>query len=365
VAVLPHSFLNTLLEADRLPEWVIRWGIRQQLSQKIKDETQATETQQQEHLSALLATLRQSPIAIETEAANQQHYELPPQFFQLCLGPWRKYSSGLWEPSTTTLGQAEEAMLRLYCQRANIQDGQRILDLGCGWGSVSLWLARHYPNATIVGLSNANGQRQFIQSQIEQLGLTNLTIKTGNIAHFTWDDFGFSQDTPRFDRIISVEMFEHMKNYELLLQKLSTWLAPKTPTGVGQLFVHIFTHKTLAYHYGNADGGCDPDDWMTRFFFLGGTMPSHNLLTHFQQHLTLAQQWVVDGRHYEKTANAWLTNMHTNRANIWPLLEQTYGPKQATKWWVYWKVFYMACAELWGYQHGQQWQVSHYRFENR
>jgi cyclopropane-fatty-acyl-phospholipid synthase len=238
--------------------------------------------------------------------------------------------------------------LTLYCKRAELQDGQTILDLGCGWGSLSLYLAKHYPNSKIIGLSNSKTQKQWIDDQAKQRGLNNLEIRTANIVEY---------DLPEkqgLDRIISIEMFEHMKNYEKLLEKLSTWLKPE-----GKLLVHIFTHKTFAYHFEDTDG----TDWLTRYFFAGGTMPSNHLLFYFQKHLKINQHWLVDGTHYEKTANAWLENQYKNRKQIFPLLENTYGKGQALKWWVYWKLFFMACAELWGYKKGSEWMVAHYLFE--
>jgi cyclopropane-fatty-acyl-phospholipid synthase len=236
-------------------------------------------------------------------------------------------------------------MLQLYAERADLHDGQTMLDLGCGWGSLSLWLAARYPNSQIVGLSNSQNQRQFIMAEARRRGLSNLTIQTGNIVTYTADW--------TFDRILSVEMMEHMKNYAQLFEKLYGWLKPD-----GKLFVHIFTHRYLPYHF--EDNG--PNDWMTRYFFTGGTMPSHDLFLYFQQHLHLEAHWAVNGQHYEKTANAWLTNMDAHRAEIRPILADTYGPQQVDKWWHYWRIFFMACAELWGYQQGNAWLVSHYRF---
>jgi cyclopropane-fatty-acyl-phospholipid synthase len=352
------NWLDTLLERGALPDPVVRWGIRRLLNAK-HTSLQAGHVEAAQHgLNAFIADLLASPIAIETDAANEQHYEVPAAFFDQVLGPRRKYSSGLWQPGCKSLAQAEEAMLALYAERAQLQDGQRMLDLGCGWGSLSLWLAEKYPNSQITGLSNSRSQRQHIMALAEQKGLTNLTIWTGNIVHFEPDMA--TQDFIPFDRIVSIEMMEHMKNYALLFDKLSRWLTPE-----GKLFVHIFTHRDMPYHF--EDQG--PHDWMTRYFFSGGTMPSHNLLLHFQSHLTLEAQWAVNGTHYEKTANAWLANMDANRASIWPLLEATYGQRDARRWWNYWRIFFMACAELWGFNDGigkgNAWLVSHYRFARK
>ena len=345
---ISQPWVYQLLEKDLLPDWLVRWGIRQLLSQKIKVETEASEETQQNRHQQFIDVLKTQPIAIETDQANTQHYEVPSEFYHLTLGPNLKYSSGYWTNETKNLKEAEENMIALYCQRAELKDGQTILDLGCGWGSLSLYLAKHYPNSKIIGLSNSKTQKQWIDDQAKLRGLNNLEIRTANIVEY---DLPEKQS---IDKIISIEMFEHMKNYELLLEKLSTWLKPD-----GKLLVHIFTHKTFAYHFEDTDG----TDWLTRYFFAGGTMPSNHLLFYFQKHLKINQHWLVNGTHYEKTANAWLENQYKNRQQIFPLLENTYGKGQALKWWVYWKLFFMACAELWGYKEGREWMVAHYLFE--
>lgn len=338
--------LYQLLETDLFPDWVLRRGIRGMLAQKAKEESAGGWEAMQRKVSDFIQELRQSPIAIETAAANTQHYEVPTEFFRLVLGPRLKYSCGYWKPETTSLQEGEEAMLQLTCDRADLRDGQTILELGCGWGSLSLWMAERYPNAKILGVSNSRTQKAWIDAQAEHRGLHNLEIATANMVHF---------DTDRtFDRVVSVEMFEHMKNYEALMAKIAHWLKP-----AGKLFVHIFTHHSFAYHYEDKDG----TDWLTRHFFLGGTMPSNHLLLYFQKHLLIENHWVVNGQHYEKTSNAWLENMYTHRKAIEGILAETYGKKEVRKWWVYWKLFFLACAELWGYRKGQDWFVSHYLFE--
>jgi len=338
--------LDSLLERDILPDTLLRFGIRRLLRQRLREERRDSAEAQLEALQSLVAQLRASPIAIETAAANEQHYEVPTRFFELCLGSRLKYSSGLWTDGIDTLDAAEEAMLALTCQRARIEDGQRILELGCGWGSLSLWMAERYPHARITGVSNSSTQRQHIESQCARRGIRNLTILTCDMNRFDIDE--------RFDRVISVEMFEHMKNYERLLGNIARWLSPG-----GLLFVHIFTHREYAYHF---EARSD-SDWMARYFFSGGIMPSDDLLLYFQDDLSLKSHWRVSGRHYQQTAEAWLRNMDRHDAEIRPLLSATYGERNATRWRVYWRVFYMACAELWGFRNGEEWLVSHYLFE--
>lgn len=344
--------LIQLAERGLFPDPLVRAGMRRLIGERLKsDEARDGEQRTQRH-SAWLDELRASPIAIQTQAANQQHYEVPSEFFRLHLGPRLKYSACLYPEGHETLGEAEEKMLALYAERAELRDGLRILDLGCGWGSLSLWLAERYPRAQIVGLSNSQGQREFIEARARERGLTNLRILTGNIVDF---DFP-AQDVPAgFDRVLSIEMFEHMRNYGLLLAKIARWL-----TADGKLFVHIFVHKLLSYPYEVRD----ETDWMTQYFFLGGLMPSENLLLNFQDDLKLERQWWVSGQHYEKTSNHWLAGMDAARARILPVFRQAYGD-EARVWFQRWRMFYMAVAEFFGYAAGNEWGVAHYRFVPR
>ncbi len=339
--------IDTLLAKNLLPDWTIRLGIRRLLGQRLAGAARAAGAQPREHLLAYVEDLRRRPIAENTRAANEQHYEVPTEFYQLCLGPRLKYSGCLYPTGAETLAQAEEAMLALYAERAQLADGQSILELGCGWGSLTLFMAERFPAARITAVSNSATQRQHIERAAAARGLSNVRV-------ITCDMNTFAAEAGAFDRVMSIEMFEHMKNYERLLANVSSWLKPD-----GKLFVHIFTHHKFAYHF-EPQG---PSDWMARYFFTGGQMPSHDLLAHFQENLRLAADWKVNGVHYQRTAEHWLDNMDRNQTRIMEIFAATYGPGAATKWWAYWRVFYMSCAELWGYRAGHEWLVSHYLFE--
>jgi cyclopropane-fatty-acyl-phospholipid synthase len=357
-AVPPESGLQLrLLEKDLIPDALIRVGIRRLLAERLREEDKGDPEAQQAHLMELVEQLRRSPIAVHTDAANAQHYEVPSEFYHLVLGRHLKYSccyydlGGIGDGATQggrSLDEAEAAMLDLTCRRARLADGERILELGCGWGSLTLYMAARFPNARITGVSNSRTQREWILARAAERGLGNVEIVTcdANVLEFPAGT--------HFDRAVSVEMFEHMRNYESLLGRIASWLAPG-----GTLFVHIFTHREYAYPFEVRD----ESDWMAKYFFTGGIMPSDDLLTYFQKDLKLDRHWQVDGRHYQRTAEDWLVNMDRNRERVLPLLAATYGAANATRWWVYWRVFFMACAELWGYRGGREWLVSHYLFE--
>lgn len=333
--------IDSLLEKNLLPDWLVRIGIRRLLAQRIRDEDERYD------VAAYVADLKTRPLAEQTAAANEQHYEVPTPFYQYCLGKRLKYSGCLYPTGKETLDEAEAAMLALYAERARLADGQDILELGCGWGSLALYNAEKFPNSRITAISNSRTQKEHIDTEARKRGIKNLRVITCDINVF---DIAPAS----FDRVVSVEMFEHLKNYRLLFRNIARWLRPG-----GLLFTHIFTHHRLSYHF----VARDETDWMSRYFFTGGQIPAHDLFSHFQDDLKLVSDWKVNGRHYQQTAEHWLQNMDKHREEIIPLFRDTYGPDQAVKWWSYWRVFYMSCAELWGYKNGEEWLVSHYLFE--
>lgn len=344
------SLAIRMAENGLVPDSIIRRGIRQ-LSQKRLEEIGAQNCESSVRREAdFIKSMNSSPIALVPELANAQHYEVPAKFFDLCLGQHRKYSSCFWLPETQTLDEAEANALHISCEHADLQNGQKILELGCGWGSLTLWMAAHYPNSRITAVSNSNSQRKFITDTAKQRGLKNIDVITCDMNNFEPAKFAL----PSFDRIVSIEMFEHMRNYQLLYGKLHDWLVPG-----GKFFMHIFVHRSTPYAFEVQDDS----DWMSQFFFSGGMMPSDSLPLHFQEKLKLKQRWRWDGTHYEKTANAWLANMDAAEDQITPILEETYGADQAVKWRNRWRIFYMACAELFGFAEGQEWWVTHYQFE--
>lgn len=338
--------LDRLLESGKVPDFLIRFGIRRAIAERIAAEDPGDPEARREKLAAHIRMLRESPIAVHTDDANAQHYEVPTEFFRIVLGPHLKYSCAWWPEGVKTLAQAEEAMLRLTCERARLEDGQSVLELGCGWGSLSLWMAERYPHSGITAVSNSATQKEWIDEQARARGLRNLEVLTRDVRELELDR--------TFERVVSVEMFEHMRNYQELMRRIARWLTPG-----GMLFVHIFSHARVPYLF--EDKG--PTDWMARHFFTGGQMPSDELLVHFQDDLQLVEHAALDGSHYQRTAEAWLGNMDRGESAIRPIFAATYGADQVTRFLSYWRIFFMACAEVWGYRGGSEWLVSHYRFQ--
>lgn len=336
-----------LLEKNRLPDWLVRIGIRRLLAQRLREEGRPTPAELEAHKNRLVAGWQAGPVAIHTDSANAQHYEVPSRFFELVLGRHLKYSCCLFRDPSDDLDTAEEAMLDLYCERARLEDGQTILDLGCGWGSFTLHAAARFPGSRITALSNSRTQKAFIDDQCARRGLGNVRVITADIADCQLD--------MRVDRVVSVEMLEHVRNHAALFGRIRGWMRPG-----GLMFVHIFTHREVLYPF-EVQGDFD---WMAREFFTGGIMPSHDLLLRHQDALRPVQDWQVDGTHYQRTCEAWLARMDANRAAIEPLFAEAYGPREVVRWWARWRTFFMACAELFGYRGGTEWMVSHYLLEN-
>ena len=332
-----------LAESGFIPDSVIRFGVRRLLENRRR---QINSMQGGDRGNeAFVEMMNRSPIAILPEVANQQHYELPAEFFEIVLGRYRKYSCCYWAENVRSLDEAEEAALVMTCDRAHLADGMSVLDLGCGWGSLSLWMAERYPACTVTAVSNSRSQRSSIEQRASSKGLRNLRVITADMNEIDSDR--------KYDRILSVEMFEHMRNYRALFARVASWLERD-----GYFFMHVFCHRARAYEY--VDAG--PGDWMSRHFFSGGMMPSKDLPLRFQEHLAVTDQWGWSGHHYRKTADAWLANMDANRSRIMPILKKVYGAEHGQQWWMRWRMFFLAVSEMFGSHDGQEWLVSHYLY---
>ncbi len=341
--------MNVIELAERgwLPDRLVRIGIRRLLKIRLGQQDATDVEQQSEHFTRLIQSLTESDIAIETDAANQQHYEVPAAFYRLALGKHLKYSCGYWPNGVQTLDDSEAAMLAQSCEAAQLSNGQTILELGCGWGSLTLWMAQHYPDSQITAVSNSNSQREWILGQADERGLTNLEVLTCDVNDLELDR--------SFDRVVSIEMFEHVRNYQQLMKKIAGWLTPQ-----GVLFVHIFCHRHLMYPFETEGDG----NWMGRYFFAGGLMPAADTLLYFQDDLNIDRRWLFSGTHYAQTARAWLDQTDRHRTEIQAVFEQTYGA-DASIWLQRWRMFFMACEELFNYNSGQDWMVGHFRFTKR
>lgn len=328
------SIAIELAERGLVPLPGLRLGVRRLLSQRLRSAAVGMSTAD---FADELATSR---VALETGMANVQHYEVPAEFFELVLGPNLKYSSAYWPQGTPDLAAAESRMLEISCERALLKDGQDVLELGCGWGSLTLHMARSYPKSRITAVSNSAPQRRFIESRAP----SNVRVITADMNDF---DLG-----ERFDRVVSIEMFEHMRNYDELLRRVGGWLRPS-----GRLFVHMFCHREFAYPFETTGA----DNWMGRYFFTGGIMPSFDLLPRFDRDLRLEEHWEVDGLHYSRTARAWRENLEDGRDEVVRVFQATYG-SDAVRWYHRWRLFFLACEELFGYRGGSEWLVGHYRF---
>ncbi len=336
------------VELGLIPDVITRRAIRRLCAERIR----LVREDGPEAMSKFIDSMKTGPVAPVPEKANEQHYEVPPAFFAETLGTHRKYSCCYWPTNNTTLDEAEEAALQVTCERAELADHQHILELGCGWGSLSLYMAEKYPNSKITAVSNSAPQRKHIESAAISRGLNNLRVLTADMNEFTPADFGTSAGT--FDRVVSVEMFEHMRNYELLLNRISDWMKPS-----GKLFLHIFCHRELAYPF-ETEGA---SNWMGRYFFTGGIMPSENLLHLFAKDLHVVKQWEWNGKQYQKTSDAWLARLDANRNRVMPILNSAYGSRNSRRWFNRWRMFFLACSELFGCEEGNEWFVSHYLLE--
>lgn len=338
-----------IVERNLVPDVILRMGIKQELTGSLTKIKALSHTEQKEKEMEFIDEIKKMPIAIAQDLANEQHYEVPDEFYRIVLGSHLKYSCCYYENPNSTLDEAENAMLELYCSRAQLEDGMNIIDLGCGWGSLTLFLAQKYPNSKITSISNSKTQKSYIESVANSRNLTNIQIFTGDISSF---------DLPTelyhtFHRILSIEMFEHMKNYELLLNKLSNWLI----VNEGKLFVHIFVSRLIPEHFTKG--------WMSETFFTGGTLPSDSLLLYFQNKFYCERQWRVNGVHYSRTLEAWLQKMDAAKDTVLPILKNTYGEENGLRWFVNWRLFFIACSEFFNLEGGDEYYVSHYLFVNR
>jgi cyclopropane-fatty-acyl-phospholipid synthase len=339
--------LIELAEKGIIPDYFIRQGIVRNCENRLNNENVSNTEKVSLKKQSWIQQMKDSPIALVPEKANEQHYEVPSAFFENVLGKHLKYSSGYWPDGVNSLDESEESMLELSFERAQLADGDSILELGCGWGSLTCYMASKLPNSKITAVSNSKDQKEHILNRCKNQGLDNIEVITADMNDFETKD--------KYDRVVSIEMFEHMRNYKKLLSKISSWLNDD-----GKLFIHIFTHQSVVYPFENQGEA----DWMAREFFSGGMMPSHDLLLHFQDDLIIDDVWSMSGTHYEKTSLAWVNKMDANKDSIMKIFLKTYGDN-AKLWFQRWRIFFMSCEKLFGYNNGSEWGVSHYRFNKR
>lgn len=340
-----------MMERGLIPDPTVRWGIRRLCASRLRS-LRGSEIDPGLARAKFADELKRSPVAVATDDANAQHYEIPAKFFQLVLGPYQKYSCALWDKGVTTLEQAEKLALEETVAHADLRDGQKILELGCGWGSLSLFMAARFPNSKITAVSNSNSQREYIMRTAGERGLKNLEVLTLDLGKAT--DLGDGRGG--YDRIVSVEMLEHLRNYEKFFSTIQNWLKPGA-----KMFIHIFTHREFPYAF-ETEG---EHNWMGKYFFTGGQMPARGLFTHFQKDFTLLKQWDWAGTHYQNTSDAWLANMDRHRAQIREVLAPVYGEKEVDRWIHRWRIFFLSVAELFGFDNGNEWGVTHYLFEKK
>jgi cyclopropane-fatty-acyl-phospholipid synthase len=335
-----YELLDRALERALLPDPLLRGGSRVGALARLRREERGGVEAQEARFARLVERMRSGPLAESVASANEQHYELPAEFFELILGPRLKYSCCWWGEGVGDLAAAEEAMLALSCERAAIEDGMSVLDLGCGWGSMSLWICERYPSAQVVAVSNSASQRAWIESVRDRRGFRDrLSVVTADVNEL---ELG-----RRFDRVVSIEMFEHMRNWEALLARIAGWLEPD-----GRLFVHVFSHRRLAYEFAGT--------WAAERFFTAGRMPSHELLLRFQRDLEVRESWALSGTHYARTLAAWLERLdaHADRALV--VLGEAAGVDRAKRALAGWRLFLLSTEQMWGWRDGQEWMVSHY-----
>jgi cyclopropane-fatty-acyl-phospholipid synthase len=342
------SFTDTLIdlaERGKIPDFLIRAGIRNLCRKRLRqcrtDDCEANAELVEEYMRSV----DNSPLAVLTEKANEQHYEVPAPFYQKVLGKNLKYSSCYFEDLVSDLTTAENRALDLTCNHADLQDGQRILELGCGWGSLSLWMAKHFPKSKITSVSNSNSQREHIMGQAKERKLSNLEVITADVNTF--------EPTDSFDRVVSVEMFEHVRNHRGLFQRIHSWLKPK-----GKLFTHVFCHRSTSYPFEVEE----EDDWMSKHFFSGGTMPADELFLRISGRLELESRWRWSGIHYAKTSECWLNNLDRHKTEVLKMFEADMNKAESRRTFHRWRIFFLACAETFVFDNGQEWWVSHYLF---